>query len=384
MTDLPQTFLDLMKTSSTELLNGMLCSLQSEIERRRPDHSTFVSYVPDFCTDDVLLPAILTECEDMGLGTGRKVTTQFLSTTSDPYIYPDTDPIHKAKDFKDYPNIRKLMERVNCSSLVDGPLNSCLVSKYSCPSSSLTLHSDNEPAIDQSKSICSFTLGASRTIEFFGKTSKPKKVTEHRLSEGGLLLMNPGCQGHFKHCIRAENLSSSQNTQSGDQIRYSLSFRAHAMPKVVSNTITPDCNSIRSSPTNVPPQRITLIAGDSYATKLDTDRLGKGKVKVINIAKGGQKITQTENSIVTFINENPNVLIEKFLISVGTNDIRHCREGISHLKGPLKQLCKTIKDLAPSSKVFFQSLLPLPLLRNAMAKTIVHNILTFNQMLVCI
>ena len=75
------------------------------------------------------------------------------------------------------------------------------------------------------------------------------------------------------------------------------------------------------------------------------------------------------------------MLIEKILISVGTNDIRHCRKGIGHLNGPLKQLGKSIKDLTPSSKVFFQSLLPLPLLKNAAAKSIVHNILSFNQLL---
>ncbi len=45
---------------------------------------------------------------------------------------------------------------------------------------------------------------------------------------------------------------------------------------------------------------------------------------------------------------------------MGTNDIRNCRD-INSLKAPLKNLCKSIDDIYPNSKIFFQSLIPLPI-----------------------
>lgn len=54
-------------------------------------------------------------------------------------------------------------------------------------------------------------------------------------------------------------------------------------------------------------------------------------------------------------------IVDKLLISVGTNDIRNCINGINHLRGPFKQLSSKISELFPTAKVYFQSLLPLPL-----------------------
>ena len=47
-------------------------------------------------------------------------------------------------------------------------------------------------------------------------------------------------------------------------------------------------------------------------------------------------------------------------MSVGTNDLRKCHDpGL--LRGPLKQLSEKISILFPNARVFYQSLLPLPL-----------------------
>lgn len=396
MDKLPQTFIDLLHTSSTDALNVMLKSLQSELTKRAADPVNLTEYVPDFCTDEVLLSAIHTECEDLNLASGRKVSTQFLSTSGDPYIYPDTDPVHKAIDISKFPNICALMELINSSDHIDGPLNSCLVMKYPGPQASLSLHSDNEPTIDQQKSICSFTIGSSRTIEFYKKSAKnPKpKCSQYRLSEGGLLIMKPGCQSHLEHFVRQETspFLSSQSSQSGNtQVRFSLSFRAHSKDNVMfksptspthtSNSSNPSDSPSSSNNEQYPLQRITVIAGDSFAARLNADRLSKGKRKIINIAKGGQKISDVAISLAAFISNNPNVYIEKLIVSVGTNDIRHCRLGVGHLKGPLKQLATKIRELTPNTKVFFQSLLPLPLMRNADAKRVINNVITFNRIL---
>ena len=122
---------------------------------------------------------------------------------------------------------------------------------------------------------------------------------------------------------------------------------------------------------------VILIAGDSYAERMDSDRLRNNRKKVINIAKGGQQIRHVNNSINTFFSDNPDVIVDKIILSIGTNDIRNCYRGINHLKGPVKHLFKNIKELSPKSKVYVQSLLPLPVIHN----NVVHNVVRFNNML---
>ena len=49
----------------------------------------------------------------------------------------------------------------------------------------------------------------------------------------------------------------------------------------------------------------------------------------------------------------------KIFVSVGTNDIRHIDTPLS-LKNPFKFLFHKLKESFPESKIYFQSLLPLP------------------------
>ncbi len=105
---------------------------------------------------------------------------------------------------------------------------------------------------------------------------------------------------------------------------------------------------------------MTVIAGDSYAARLDPEKLGKGKCNVDNIAVGGAKIKHVQEQLETYAAANSGTVVDKIIISVGTNDIRHCQD-INILRGPLKQLCTKIESLFPNSRIFFQSLLPLPL-----------------------
>ena len=97
----------------------------------------------------------------------RKVATQWLSPVNVPYIDPDTNAVHEAKDLKHFPAISKLLESINSQPIINGPLDSCLVHKYASNATSCSSHADDEDLIDQSKSICTFSLGAVRTLEFF-------------------------------------------------------------------------------------------------------------------------------------------------------------------------------------------------------------------------
>ena len=199
--------------------------------------------------------------------------------------------------------------------------------------------------------------------------------------------MKAGTQKHFLHIVRAETeeISSSQSDQPRDRFVFSFRDEVDITPTTTStpkvSTEPQSSNEDNTEKVTGPTKRITLIAGDSYAERLDVGRLGKAKKEVVNIARGGYRIKHVETSIKNYVAENPNVEIEKILISVGTNDIRYCPEGVGHLKGPLKYLTNTIKELCPRSKIYFQSLIPLPLYNNKNAPQIIKNILNFNQII---
>ena len=149
---------------------------------------------------------------------------------------------------------------------------------------------------------------------------------------------------------------------------YSLSFRALSKPATDQRISIPNPNRHNSSLNSnsgdnapIPTKRVCLIAGDSYTARLDPVRLGKKVVKVENIAVGGAKIDHVCKQLEEYAEINPNKHVDKLFISVGTNDIRRCNGTVEHLKGPLKILCVLIKQLFPNTKVFFQTLLPLPL-----------------------
>ena len=376
------SFTDLLSSSSFEDLNDMLDAVKAEISKRQPKPVDLIELIPDFCTDEVLIDSLWAECDSLGLPNSRnKVSTQWLSTTSEPYIYKDVNPVHSAKDINQYPAIKKLLSFVNASDSVVGPLDACLVLKYPSPAAALSLHADDEPLIDQTKSICPFSLGSKRTIEFFSTGKRSKCVYDTDLNSSSLLVMKPGTQQTLKHCIRAEQVSKLLPCDQG--VRYCLSFRAIDKNLTAQHTVKPD--TVKpvsvSEPELVPPKRrICVVAGDSFAARLDPIRLGKKKVEVRNIAVGGSKIADVEKQLEQFIMSNDDVIIEKVIISVGTNDIRYCRHGVDHLKGPLKKLCRTIELLTPGTKIFFQSLLPLPL-KHRFDNTTPGNVKAFNRLL---
>ena len=360
----------MLAAASVDELNSMLSAVKTEITKRQPSAKDMVEIIPNFCTDKDFIQDLWEECESLHLsGSKNKVATQWLSPTSDPYIYSDINPVHTAKDISLYPNICKMLSFVNLSEAVDGPLDACLVLKYPSPSAVLRPHADDEPLIDQTKPICPFTLGSTRTIEFFTRGKKSKCAVQHKLDNGSLLVMKPGTQQILDHCVRAERKNSSAS--SADGVRYSLSFRAINTKPIAQNSTpqpspTPEPAAVdKSKPAAVipsqPKHHVCVVAGDSFAARLDPVRLGRNRVKVVNIAKGGSKILDVVDQLSVFLTKNTDVIIDKLIISVGTNDIRYCSNGIDHLKGPLKKLCYTIEQLIPGTKIFFQSLIPLPL-----------------------
>ena len=88
--------------------------------------------------------------------------------------------------------------------------------------------------------------------------------------------------------------------------------------------------------------------------------MGGKTLHVKNIADGGATISKVLKQVEDFAGSNTDIIVDRLLISVGTNDIRHCQDGVDHLRGPLKQMCSRIRELYPNTKIYFQNLLPLP------------------------
>ena len=188
-----QQIINHISAASTSDLHQILSAVQNELPKREGKTAKYIEHIEDFCSDNELLDGVWTECESLELSSkDSKAATQWLSCNIEPYIYADTNPVHNAKDIKEFPAINKLLSMVNTSTEVTGPLDSCLIIKYNSNQASLSLHADDEPGIDQQKAICPFSMGCDRTIEFFSKSSRPKLVKKIRMKNNSLVIMGPG------------------------------------------------------------------------------------------------------------------------------------------------------------------------------------------------
>ena len=77
-----------------------------------------------------------------------------------------------------------------------------------------------------------------------------------------------------------------------------------------------------------------------------------------------------------YINHSHDFHVEKIILSIGTNDIRCCQDGLGFLTKPLNQLLGKTKELFPNSNKIVQNLLPLPITNRYVAS----NALDFNCM----
>ena len=350
-----QEIFDYVKAASVEDLRHILNYVQNELPKREGKVDNFVSHIEDFCDDDVLLDAVWAECESLHMNAGKgknKAQTAWLCSHDKPYIYTDTNPVHSPQDISGFPNIKRLLSLVNSSTEITGPLDSCLVIKYKNNSTSTSLHCDAEPLMDQEKSICSFSLGCERTLEFYEGTSKnPKCAKKIRMKNNSLVIMRPGTQQNLRHAVRAEPATKGVGPEKSGQVRYSLSFRA------IVKTVSPagsQTNGTRETSTPAsgnkvpePKRKVTLVAGDSYAQRLDSAKLGKGKVTVENVAEGGAKMDKVQKQLEDYSATHTDVQVDKLLISIGTNDIRRVND-VGTVRGPLKQLLSKISVLFPN------------------------------------
>ena len=344
------------------------------------DHFTFskfISFHDELVDDKSFLEDVRLELDSMDLHRPHSNKIKSLWLNPAEVCGEDINSISK------YPNVTKLLNIVNAQvSDGKGALNCCNIICYSNDKKSLRLHSDNESSISQTHPIATFSLGVTRRIEFVPIGSHHTRVVHSvDASNNSLYVMHPGCQSILKHRVLQGDSSGSQ-----DHTRYSISFRKYG-------SILPRESYIQSpseeSPSSTPVSRIpaSLLVGDSFLVRMDKERLEKNKKTVLNLAKGGNKIQNVIQSLHAFRNasENERYLITQIFISVGTNDIRYCKNGVSHLKGELFSLLRTIKNYFPTAKIYVQSFLPLPVTYNN-ENYVIKNVLNLNRLIyhVCV
>ena len=179
-----------------------------------------------------------------------------------------------------------------------------------------------------------------RKVEFvpFGSSYDCTAVSV-QAEHNSLYVMKPGTQSILQHRVVRGN-SKELDTPA----RYSISFRKHIPDtQELIDGLSPNENPVSSSAERDNKVRTTLIVGDSFAARLDPQKLSKGRKNVINIAKGGNKIIDFMESLTKFNQDTSSneLLIDQVFVSVGTNDIRSCRrEGVSRYKGELFKLTR--------------------------------------------
>ena len=337
--------------------------------------SLLVEHVPALPgLDDALSDSILKELDSMQLlRNPNKILTRWLSPTSDPYNYGKV--VNNPIPIDNFPSIKKLMSTINNlpPTTCTGNMDSCLVSRYNNNRSTLRLHKDKEALISQDSSICTVSFGAPRSLEFIFDKSRDRQTPNITLpaTNRTMNVMKPGCQAVMKHKVSPGTPATVNNTN----WRYSLSFRKIVRPATPHSpdprspptrpplTTSPKEDLPKPPPANAqissPPHKsVNLIAGDSFTARLDPVRLGRGKEDVINIAKGGLKISAIQQSLIDFSSSNPSTRVKKVFLSFGANDIRYCKKGIKHLKNPVGDIMKTAKTLFPDARIFVQSLPP--------------------------
>ena len=356
--------------------------------------SRYVQHIDNLGIDATLSTGVETELASMKLlsratkAKKAKIKTQWLSPSDDHYNYGSI--VNKPLPISNYPSILKLMELVNVHPSTTADMDSCLISCFSTHKACLSLHNDNEELIAQDSSICTVSFGAPRTLEFVCNNKGDRKGTRDITADLSLPathhsmnVMHPGCQSTLKHRIPA-----GVHVVGASNVRYSISFRK-IVPQAAEDTPTfsvssPSIAKAHSGPSSTEPScpqpktSVVLMAGDSFLERLDTSRLAKGKKKVYNIAKGGSKMHVVLKSIEDFVVNNPTLEVSKLFVSIGTNDIRNCSNGIGHLKSPTCEFMKMVKELLPTTKIFIQSLIPIP--SNGCPHT-ESNVINMNHML---
>ena len=120
--------------------------------------------------------------------------TVFLANEGIHYRY--SGAIHRGCGWPEW--FKPLLQQVNEACETD--FNGCLLNLYRHGEDRMGWHADDEPEIDQEAPIASLSLGATRDFQLRHR-STPTRRMSMPLADGDLLVMHPGCQSRWMHCV---------------------------------------------------------------------------------------------------------------------------------------------------------------------------------------
>jgi alkylated DNA repair dioxygenase AlkB len=119
---------------------------------------------------------------------------------------------HKAELW--VPFLQEIRESIQIVTEVK--FNSVLINRYRNEKDSVAWHSDDEPELGPSPTICSVSFGASRKFQLREKNKKGEIFTTF-LHHGDLIVIHPPTQQHWLHCVPKSSKKTAE--------RINLTFR---------------------------------------------------------------------------------------------------------------------------------------------------------------
>jgi len=303
---------------------------------------------------------------------------------------------HKALDptpFLSDDPLLPVLDLINATLPPHQKLDSCLIAFYENGEIGVGFHDDSEEVIDQAHPMKNLNLAqglATRDIIFKSKETSPYTGTESfTLSDCDMLTMEAGCQQKFVHKVPPQEISSGK--------RVLLSFRKAAaeaetpLPPLSSSKPAKSIRSRRNSlQLPLPPNKALAIKDSPPVTApLSTLILGTSVTRpvnlkdTINLSRGGESIPDLIRNIKEYHQENGDRVPNNIIIHGGTKDLLKARRA-QDLKPSLSELLQTTKDLYPSSKLYFLSLLPIDATREWKSpnkiQSVTQNVLAFNRL----
>ncbi len=126
------------------------------------------------------------------------------------YKYSELE--HKAKPW--LPFLIKIRDQVNSAFCQN--FNSVLINRYRDGNDGVSWHSDDEPELGNSPTLCSVSFGGSRKFQLRSK-EKPREIFSIYLTHGDLLIMKPPTQQNWLHAVPKTNRKVTE--------RINLTFR---------------------------------------------------------------------------------------------------------------------------------------------------------------
>ena len=413
--------LQVLRSSSFSELMKLKSTLDDIIKEKKLENlallpSNYVDFHPDFLDKESSdYKKVVSELESINFKDSNKAETVWLTSTGEQYAWMSSSghsTVKKPVDIGGYEGISALMEAINTK--FGCKLNSCLASSYSTGSSATRYHSDDESSLDSSQGIYVVSFGAKRTIDILQAAANKSSNSDFfvEATDCSLYIMKPGCQENFVHKVRSAS--------SVKERRFSLSFRCMVSQKetatssgnesatvetpaidslatpeaTTTTTTTPTAKSetggsvahtaspiyYRHVPRQPKKRKTTVLFGTSMTKYVREKQLGFRGRKVINISQSGAKIKDIFLNMREFYSTHEaahNDDVEKIIFSFGTNDIKHSKFGVRHLRKLVDELVDMTKCLFPAAIILFQCCLPI----RCMYPYIARNVVDFNNML---